>query len=133
MGKLETDRVPVELPHYGVVTYEEILAACRTGDLAFIEALLSVPHATLHHAEDVTGFTPLHYAVAYNARKVVVALVNSGRCDLAATDRWGRTPARLAYEVADNPALGRYLLKKQYQPSKKPDLSAGVVPFPGRR
>lgn len=133
MGQLDADRLPIELPKYGVVTYRDILLACRTGDMPFIEALLSVPRATLHHPEPETGLTPLHYAAAYNARKAVVALVNSGRCNLGATDRWGRTAARLAYEVANNPALGRYLLKKQYAPSEPEKPPSTVVTFPGRR
>lgn len=116
MVKLNTDQAPViELSDYGIVTYQDILTACRTGDLAFITALLEVPAATLHHQEDRTGFTPLHYAAAYNARRVVVALVNSGRCDVLAKDGLGRTAASLAYEVAGNAALGRYLLRKEYQ------------------
>lgn len=133
MGKLETDAQPIDVPGYGLVTLENVMTACRTGDMTFITALLSVPHATLNHPESRTGLTPLHYAAAYDARKVVVALVNSGRCDLHAADQWGRTAARLAYEVANDPALGRYLLKKQYAPPKVQAPPPGVIPFPGGR
>lgn len=68
----------------------------------------------INFAHPDTGLTVLHYAAAYSSLPVIRALAASGHCDFLRPDRKGRTAARLAFEVADNPVLGRYLYDQEY-------------------
>lgn len=79
--------------------------------LTFMEAEDFNPNYR-HHRPG--GYTLLHYAVAYDMRDVILKLIALG-CDVSAVDDKGRTAATLAFEVADNPALGRYLYDVEYR------------------
>lgn len=68
--------------------------------------LINVPHPH-------TGARALHYAAARRMRYVFKWLMNQPGLDYLVQDREGRLPSALAYEVAVDPALGRFLVKKE--------------------
>jgi hypothetical protein len=109
-------------PTRKVLTPYEFLEAARTGDAETIKRMLADGYADIGYAEPGTGLTALHYAAARNAKAVLKLLVATGKCDFTRKDRQGRTAATLAIEVADNPALGRYLYDQQHkqQPQAEP-------------
>jgi hypothetical protein len=131
MARIDEQREPQATPDYRRFTTEDIFTACQTGDAAFIKAALAHPDIAFERLMDQrTGFTPLHFAAAHNARAVVVMLVESGRCALKQPDHWLRRPSAIAYEVANNPALGRYLLMKEAQADRRSMKS--IATFPGK-
>jgi ankyrin repeat protein len=98
------------------------LEAVRTGNVEAVRQMLADGYSDLNYAEPSTGLTALHYAAARNARAILKLLVATGKCDFARKDRQGRTAATLAVEVADNPAIGRYLYDRLHrqQPHAQP-------------
>jgi len=105
-----------------VLTPHAFLEAARTGDTDTVKRMLADGYTDIGHAEPGTGLTALHYAAARNAKAVLKLLIATGKCDFTHKDRKGRTAATLAIEVADNPALGRYLYDQQHkqQPQAQP-------------
>lgn len=67
------------------------------------------------NVRDTRNSTPLHVAAAYSAASTLRVLAKTDGVDFCAVDELGRTPSSLAYEVAENFAVGRYLLKKEVQ------------------
>lgn len=105
-----------------MLTPGAFLAAVRTGDVETVKRMLAEGYSNIGYVEPGTGLTALHYAAARNATAILRLLIATGKCDFARKDSKGRTAATLAVEVADNPALGRYLydqLHKQ-QPQVTP-------------
>lgn len=94
--------------------HAEFLAAVGRGDVARVRVYLNDPDVDVNYAEPRQGFTALHIAAARNAVAVIRLLIATGKCDVGLKDHEGRTAARLAVILADNPAVGRYLLDRQY-------------------
>lgn len=136
MAKIEDrpEDAPKPFP-YGRFDPEDVFTACQTGDVAFVRALIALPELKLDIVDGGwADFTPLHHAAAHNARDVVVELIRSGRVDASRRDALGRTAATLAYEVANNPALGRYLLRKEYEQKEYGGPHGpSVVTFPSKK
>jgi ankyrin repeat protein len=90
-----------------------------------VKAILNDPALNINFAEPVQGFTALHIAAARNAAAIVRLLIATGKCDVSIKDKEGRTAARLAVVLADNPAVGRYLFDLEYgtPPEKRTDRS----------
>ncbi|MEQ8164701.1 MAG: hypothetical protein RIC93_01350, partial [Alphaproteobacteria bacterium] len=65
-----------------------------------------------------TGATALHYAASMKARDVINWLAKCDGIDYLIRDNKGRLPSALAYEVADDPAIGRFLVKKQNEQAR---------------
>lgn len=105
-----------------VLTPHAFLEAARSGDADTVKQMLADGYTDIGHVESGTGLTALHYAAARNAKAVLKLLVATGKCDFTRKDQQGRTAATLAVEVADNPALGRYLYDQQHkqQPQAEP-------------
>ncbi|MEQ8228182.1 MAG: hypothetical protein RIA64_08860 [Rhodospirillales bacterium] len=59
--------------------------------------------------------TALHYAAADGAREIVLWLCQQPEIDHLVQDRFGRLPSLLAYEVAGDTAIGRYLVVKEHK------------------
>jgi len=57
--------------------------------------------------------TPLHMVAAYNAIAALRVLIKHPDLDYTALDYRNRPPATLAYEVGENPLVGRFLIKKE--------------------
>jgi ankyrin repeat protein len=99
----------------------------RQGYTARIKEWLENGYSKVNYQEAGTGMTALHYAAARNAVPIIKLLVRTGKCDARLRDHKGRTAATLAIEVADNPALGRYLYDLQFQQmrARQPDQDTG--------
>jgi hypothetical protein len=69
--------------------------------------------ADVNYPDPATGLTTLHYAAAYDKVNLVRLIVQMKNCDFTIKDHRGRTAATLAYEVAENSVMGRYLLTKE--------------------
>lgn len=93
---------------------ENIVVSClKSGHIALALETMSDPDFDVNF-KDARGFALLHYAAAYNVRDAVTKLIALG-CDVGAVDYQGRTAAAIAFEVADDPALGRYLYDVEYR------------------
>lgn len=105
--------------------HARFLEAVSRGDTKRVETFLMDPAVNVNYAESVHGFTALHIAAARNAVAIVRLLIASGKCDVSLKDNEGRTAARLAVVLADNPAVGRYLFDLEYgrPPEKRTDSS----------
>lgn len=66
-----------------------------------------------------TGATALHYAAVMRARDMLNWLAKRDGIDYLVRDNKGRLPSALAYEVADDPAIGRFLAKKQNEQARE--------------
>jgi len=60
-----------------------------------------------------SGATALHYAASMHAREIINWLAKRENIDYLIQDNEGRLPSALAYEVSDDPVIGRFLVKKQ--------------------
>lgn len=69
--------------------------------------------------QDEEGMTALHYAAAYGARPCIRILVNSGRCDYLLKDSQGRYASELAFEQAQDYAVGILLVKKEAKQARE--------------
>ncbi len=116
-----------ETPARGLVLPGTFLLAVRNADIDSVRRMLDDGFDRIDYADPATGMTALHIAAALNARQIVQLLIATGKCNIAARDKQGRTAATLAIEVADNPALGRYLyaLLAQQNPTAEPVGSKG--------
>lgn len=114
-------------PGTSLVMPDSFLEAVRQGLTERVAEWLAGGYSKLNYQETGTGMTALHYAAARNAVPIIRLLVRTGKCDARIRDHKGRTAATLAMEVADNPALGRYLYDLQYQQmdARQPDQDAG--------
>ncbi|MDF1600949.1 ankyrin repeat domain-containing protein [Mesorhizobium sp. YIM 152430] len=104
---------------------QAFIAAAKAGDTDTIRRMLDSGFTAINHVEPQTGFTALHYAAARNARGVLKLLLATGACDYSLRDRQGRTAARLAVEVADNPAAGRLLYDKLHAQHPQAEPTTG--------
>lgn len=69
----------------------------------------------VNHMDPLTGGVLLHFAAAYGVRELVKMIVKETDTDFLITDVRGRYPSALAYEVAKDFVLGRYLMMKEAQ------------------
>lgn len=105
--------------------HARFLEAVSRGDTDRVKAVLNDPALDINYAEPAQGFTALHIAAARNAGAIVRLLIATGKCDVMLKDKEGRTAARLAVVLADNPVIGRYLFDLEYgtSPEKRTDSS----------
>lgn len=66
-----------------------------------------------------TGATALHYAAVMRARDMLNWLAKCDGIDYLIRDNKGRMPSALANEIADDPAIGRFLVKKQNEQARE--------------
>jgi ankyrin repeat protein len=107
-------------------TSQLIEAAKFGGFRDVILKLKNTEDVDVNYPDHRSGRTALHFAAAYNSYPTVRALVATGKCDFSINDDTGRTAAALAFEVADNPALGRYLYDKEFEQKKRKAADANA-------
>ena len=117
----------LSLAYFGLSQEKAMLNAVKAGDAESVQALIEAGYDAFAHVAPATGMTALHYAAALNARAIVKLLMKTGGFDLSALDRFGRSPASLAVEVADNPAMGRFLYDSQYRQSQRRESGADTI------
>ncbi len=66
-----------------------------------------------------TQATALHLAAASKARKVLIWLGEQEEIDYLVQDCKGRLPSTVAYEVSEDPVIGRYLAKKENEQARE--------------
>ena len=105
--------------------HARFMGAIDRGDADKVKALLKDPALNVNYTEPAQGFTALHIAAARNSGAIVRLLIATGKCDVSLKDLKGRTAARLAVVLADNPVVGRYLFDLEYgsPPEKRTDSS----------
>lgn len=89
-----------------------LLGFARLGRVIAVENALR-EGADVNTRHPSTGATALHYAAAVRARAVINRLAKCENIDYLICDNNGRLPSALAYEVAADLVIGRYLVKKQ--------------------
>ncbi len=70
---------------------------------------------SLDHRDPETGGTLLHVAAAYGVRSIFHLILKQDDADYTRTDFKDRYPSTLAYEVARDFVLGRFLMKKEME------------------
>lgn len=70
---------------------------------------------SLDHRDPETGGTLLHVAAAYGVRSIIHLILKEGGANYLLQDFKKRYPSELAYEVARDYVLGRFLMKKEIQ------------------
>lgn len=70
-------------------------------------------------ADRKTGFTALHYAAARESKVILKILIRDHNLNYLVKDKKGRLPSTLAFEVAENPVIGTFLMKKEMQQAKR--------------
>lgn len=91
----------------------ELFKAAKEGKASDVRLALGSAALDINAQEPGTGATALHYAAANNAIDALRLLAAHPGCDFTIADSRGRTAATLAYEVAENPVTGRFLLRKE--------------------
>lgn len=66
-----------------------------------------------------TGATALHYAAVMRARDMLNWLAKCDGINYLIRDNKGRLPSAVANEIADDPAIGRFLAKKQSEQARE--------------
>lgn len=98
---------------------DALIAAAKAGDAVKVKDLIEAGEADVNYAEPRTGLTALHYAAGYDAIAVLKVLIRVPELDFTVKDAQGRTPSMLAYTVARNRVVGRYLIGKQHPRLKR--------------
>lgn len=75
--------------------------------------------ADVNTRDPETGATALHYAASMRARDMLNWLAKCDGIDYLIRDNKGRLPSALAYEVADDLIIGRFLVKKQNEQARE--------------
>lgn len=88
------------------------------GDLRQVKLLID-KGANVNFREPTTGATALHFAAALKAREMINWLVKQDGIDFLIKDKDGRLPSALAFEAADDPAIGRFLARKQAEQARE--------------
>tara|TARA_R110002110_G_scaffold415337_1_gene649287 strand:- start:22734 stop:23174 length:441 start_codon:yes stop_codon:yes gene_type:complete len=111
-GEAKDVRRPRAAPQGPVDPNPNFINAARMGELSSMQAWVE-QGANVNATEPATGATALHLAAAMKARPIINWLAKCDGIDYLITDNEGRLPSALAFEVADDPAIGRYLAGKQ--------------------
>lgn len=97
---------------------ENLLSAAQTGDRG--RFFFSIGNgADVNYADPRSGFTALHYAAAREIRWLINALVKHDNLNYLAKDRKRRLPSTLAFEVAENPVIGTFLMKREIRMARQ--------------
>lgn len=90
----------------------QFAASASYGDLRNMQSMFE-KGANVNFQEAITGATALHFAASLKSREIINWLAKRDGIDFLIKDKEGRLPSALAFEVADDPVIGRYLAKKQ--------------------
>lgn len=93
--------------------HQRFMEAVDRGDIEKVRKFLQDPKIDVNFIEDRTELTALHIAAARNAT-AILRLSSPPGCRFDIKDGQGRSAARLAMIVANNPAVSRYLYDLQY-------------------
>lgn len=94
--------------------HRQFLEAVDYGDTAKVREFLKDKQLDVNYADPRDGFTALHLAAARNAIAVLKLLLSTGRCDVSLLDHQQRTAANVAFVLANNAAVARYLRRLQH-------------------
>lgn len=111
---------------------QRFFRAVVLGDVNALQNEYADMSSNINIQEAGTKSTALHYAAAYRSRPVIKWLIRFKELDYLVRDYKGRLPSVLAYEVANDPALGRFLAKKENEQARARgiDIRALLVPPP---
>ena len=87
-------------------------------DLAVLQSQFANMGTNINIQQPGTKAAALHYAAAFRSRPVIKWLIRSKELDFLVRDREGRLPSVLAYEVANDPVIGRFLAKKENEQAR---------------
>lgn len=83
--------------------------------------------ANVNIRESKTGATALHFAAVLKSREMINWLAKCDGIDFLIKDNDGRLPSALAFEVADDTVIGRYLAKKQAEQARARGIDLKTV------
>ena len=72
--------------------------ASRDVNVEVVQYLIIQNEAKVQETENTTNFTPLHLASQEGHLQIAKLLIETGRADVNAIDKWRRTPLHLASE-----------------------------------
>lgn len=96
----------------------QFLDASKIGDDQRLMQFLD-EGADVNYADPVSGFTALHYAASRDARRVLKVLIARSELEYLVKDGRDRLPSALAFEIADNPVIGTFLMKKEIRHARE--------------
>ncbi|WP_208249038.1 ankyrin repeat domain-containing protein [Rhizobium sp. T1470] len=111
--------------------HRQFLQAVDYGDIAKVREFLKDKRLDINHADPRDGFTALHLAAARNAVAVLKLLLSTGRCDVSRLDHQERTAATVAFVLANNAAVARYLRRLQHGSGRRISANAKGNARPG--
>ncbi|MEW5704407.1 MAG: hypothetical protein AB1781_07480 [Pseudomonadota bacterium] len=97
---------------------QKFFTAVVLGDMKALQNEYADMGDNINIKESETKSTALHYGAAYRSRPVIKWLIRFKELDYLVRDYKGRLPSVLAYEVANDPALGRFLAKKENEQAR---------------
>jgi hypothetical protein len=92
--------------------------AVRVGDMKVLRDEYANAGASINIQQPGTKASALHYAAGVRSRRVLLWLGQFKDLDYLLQDCEGRLPSAVAYEVADDPVIGRYLTKKENEQAR---------------
>lgn len=95
-----------------------LVSAASTGAWQDVEGFLN-ENGDINFAHEETGFTALHYAASREIRALLRILIRHKELNYLARDKKGRLPSTLAFEIAGNALMGRFLMKKEMQQARE--------------
>jgi hypothetical protein len=96
----------------------DFLFSAQTGNLGNLRKNYRHFGEHINVCQSDTRATALHLAAASKARKSLLWLGEQETIDYLVQDCKGRLPSAVAYEVADDPVIGRYLTKKENEQAR---------------
>lgn len=106
---------------------DEFLTAARRGDVYNFEIFLSFG-MPVNYQHPQTGQTAMHLASARRARRIVRAILKTGKCDFLVRDHQGRLASELAHLYGRDPALARLLGYKERQQGDEQGVTVTLRP-----
>ncbi|MBD3661747.1 MAG: ankyrin repeat domain-containing protein [Arenibacter algicola] len=96
---------------------ERFIHSAWRGDLDEMKKLHSL--VSINMQDPSTGATALHYAAAMKARPILNWLAKFKGIDYLILDKKGRLASVIAFEVAKDPVIGRFLAKKENEQARE--------------
>lgn len=93
--------------------------ALMTADIETLRREFSEIGVDINIRQPETEYTALHIAAGLSARPIIRWLLEFPELNFLARDSKGRLPSAIAYEVADDRVVGRYLVKRENRQARE--------------
>lgn len=109
---------------------EQFMEAVERGRSEEVLRMINQEGVPVDYQDPVTGKSALHVAATSCARPVVLALINTGKCNYLLRDKKGRLASEMAFVYGDDPALARLLRIKEVKQAESEGIKLTRRPRP---